>query len=102
MAREHLGREGRLEPGLRVVEDLRLDSLELLTLSMELESRFDVTLDGIDPASTSSASPTSSRLYGESSTAETPRPHQPSSGRMLSMNRFRSAPEPRRVAGVTR
>ena len=51
VAREHLGREGRLEPGLRVVEDLRLDSLELLTLSMELESRFDVTLEGIDPAS---------------------------------------------------
>jgi acyl carrier protein len=51
VARGELGYEGRLEPGLRVVEDLRLDSLGLLTLAMEIENRFDVTLDEIDPAS---------------------------------------------------
>jgi acyl carrier protein len=51
VARGELGYEGRLEPGLRVVEDLGLDSLGLLTLAMEVENRFEVTLDEIDPAS---------------------------------------------------
>ena len=44
-AREHLGWEGELEPNLRLVEDLSLDSLKLLMLAVEVENHFEVCLD---------------------------------------------------------
>jgi acyl carrier protein len=48
VARRHLGWRGELEPGMRLVEDLRLDSLRLLTLAIEVEDRFRVALDQED------------------------------------------------------
>lgn len=50
VAREHLGWQGGLTPEMRLVEDLRLDSVRLLTLAMEVENRFRVFLDEIDEA----------------------------------------------------
>ena len=50
VAREHLGWQGGLSPEMRLVEDLRLDSVRLLTLAMEVENRFRVFLDEIDEA----------------------------------------------------
>lgn len=48
VAREHLGWEGPLLPEMRLVEDLRLDSVRLLTLAAEVENRFRVLLDEAD------------------------------------------------------
>jgi acyl carrier protein len=45
VARTHLGWEGRLEPHLRLVEDLGLDSIKQLTLAAEVENAFRVCLD---------------------------------------------------------
>jgi acyl carrier protein len=45
-----LGHEGPLEGHLRLVEDLRLDSLGLLTLAVEVEDRFRVCLSAEDEA----------------------------------------------------
>jgi acyl carrier protein len=50
VAREHLGWQGPLTPELRLVEDLRLDSVRLLTLAAEVENRFRVLLDEADEA----------------------------------------------------
>ena len=50
VAREHLGWHGELAPEMRLVEDLRLDSLRLLTLAIEVEDRFRVALDPEDEA----------------------------------------------------
>jgi len=48
VAREHLAYEGPLEPRMRLVEDLALDSIRLLTLAVEVENRFAVCLDPED------------------------------------------------------
>jgi acyl carrier protein len=48
VARIHLGWEGDLAPEMRLVEDLRLDSIRLLTLAAEVENRFRVLLDELD------------------------------------------------------
>lgn len=48
VAREHLGWQGPLTPDMRLVEDLRLDSVRLLTLAAEVENRFRVLLDEAD------------------------------------------------------
>ena len=45
VAREHLHWEGTLRPESRIVEDLGLDSLKLLTLAVEVENRFRVCLE---------------------------------------------------------
>lgn len=50
VAREHLGHQGPLEPRMRLVEDLELDSIRLLTLAVEVENRFRVRLDEADEA----------------------------------------------------
>jgi acyl carrier protein len=50
VAREHLGWEGPLTADLRLIEDLRLDSVRLLTLAAEVENRFRVMLDEGDEA----------------------------------------------------
>ncbi|HWM90471.1 MAG TPA: acyl carrier protein [Thermoanaerobaculia bacterium] len=50
VAQEHLGWEGPLTPEMRLVEDLRLDSVRLLTLAAEVENRFRVLLDEADEA----------------------------------------------------
>lgn len=50
VARQHLGWEGGLTPEMRLVEDLRLDSIRLLTLAAEVENRFRVLLDEMDEA----------------------------------------------------
>ena len=44
VARVHLGWEDELTPEMRLVEDLRLDSIRLLTLAAEVENRFQVML----------------------------------------------------------
>ncbi len=48
VARDHVGFEGRLEPAMRLIEDLRLDSIRLLTLAVEVENRFRICLDEED------------------------------------------------------
>lgn len=48
VARRHLGWQGALTPAMRLVEDLRLDSIRLLTLAAEVENRFRVILDEED------------------------------------------------------
>jgi acyl carrier protein len=48
VAREHLGWRAPLRPEMRLVEDLRLDSLRLLTLAVEVENFFRVRLDEED------------------------------------------------------
>jgi len=45
VARTHLGWEGPLDPELRLVEDLELDSIKSLTLALEVENYFRVCLD---------------------------------------------------------
>ncbi len=50
VAREHLGWEGPLTADMRLVEDLRLDSVRLLTLAAEVENRFRVVLSEGDEA----------------------------------------------------
>jgi acyl carrier protein len=51
VARLHLGWEAPLTPEMRLVEDLRLDSVRLLTLAVEVENRFRVRLDELDEGS---------------------------------------------------
>ena len=48
VAHEHLGWQGPLTADMRLVEDLRLDSVRLLTLAAEVENRFRVLLDEAD------------------------------------------------------
>jgi acyl carrier protein len=49
VARLHLGWDGPdLSPEMRLVEDLRLDSVRLLTLAAEVENRFRILLDEAD------------------------------------------------------
>jgi acyl carrier protein len=48
VARDHLGWEGPLRREMRLVEDLRLDSIRLMTLAAEVENRFRVLLDESD------------------------------------------------------
>jgi len=48
VARGKLGWEGALSPGMRLVEDLGLDSLRLMTLAMEVENHFRICLDEED------------------------------------------------------
>jgi acyl carrier protein len=48
VARLHLGWEEALTPDMRLVEDLHLDSIRLLTLAAEVENRFRVFLDELD------------------------------------------------------
>jgi acyl carrier protein len=50
VARTHLGWTGPLDPGLRLIEDLQLDSIRLLTLTVEIENRFRVRLDEAEDA----------------------------------------------------
>ena len=45
VARRHVGFEGRLDPGQRVIEDLELDSIKALALVVEVENRFQVALE---------------------------------------------------------
>lgn len=48
VARRHLDHDGPLDPGMRLVEDLELDSIRLLTLAVEVENHFRVCLDEED------------------------------------------------------
>jgi acyl carrier protein len=48
VARRHLDHDGPLEPSMRLVEDLELDSIRLLTLAVEVENRFRICLDEDD------------------------------------------------------
>lgn len=45
VARIHLGWVESLDPELRLVEDLELDSIKSLTLALEVENYFQVCLD---------------------------------------------------------
>ena len=44
LGRERLGFTGALTPETRLVEDLQLDSIRLLTLAIEVENRFQVRI----------------------------------------------------------
>lgn len=48
VGRAHLGWSQELTPELRLVEDLQLDSVRLLTLAIEVENRFQICLDEDD------------------------------------------------------
>lgn len=50
VARQHLGRDAPLEPAMRLLEDLELDSIALLTLAVEVENRFQICLEPEDEA----------------------------------------------------
>ena len=50
LARDKLGYDGELSPGMRLVEDLELDSIRLMTLAMEVEDHFRICLDEDDEA----------------------------------------------------
>ena len=50
VAREHLALAGDLDPEARLIEDLGLDSLRLLTLAAEVENRFHIRLEPEDEA----------------------------------------------------
>jgi len=50
VAHQHLDWQGPLSPAMRLVEDLRLDSIRLLTLAAEVENRFRVSLDETEEA----------------------------------------------------
>lgn len=45
VAREHVGYTGPLTPTMRLVEDLDLDSIQALTLAVEVENRLRVAID---------------------------------------------------------
>lgn len=51
VAREHLDHEAELDAGQRLVEDLALDSIRLLTLAVEVENHFEVCLSEEDDQS---------------------------------------------------
>lgn len=51
IARERLDWEGELSPEMRLVEDLELDSIRLLTLAMATENHFRIRLSEDDEAS---------------------------------------------------
>lgn len=48
LAREKLNVDLELRPDMRLVEDLALDSIRLMTLAMEIEDRFEICLDEDD------------------------------------------------------
>jgi acyl carrier protein len=48
VARLHLDWQGPFTSEMRLIEDLRLDSIRLLTLAAEVENRFRVLLDEAD------------------------------------------------------
>lgn len=48
VVRQRLDWQGPLTPDMRLIEDLRLDSVRLLTLAAEVENRFRVFLDEAD------------------------------------------------------
>lgn len=50
LARDKLAYHGTLVPEMRLVEDLELDSIRLLTLAMAVEDRFRICLDEDDEA----------------------------------------------------
>lgn len=50
LVKNKLGWTGELRPELRLVEDLELDSIRLLTLAMEVEDHFRICLDEEDEA----------------------------------------------------
>ena len=50
VARVHLGYAGELTPEMHLVEDLRLDSIRLLTLAAEVENHVRLRLDELDEA----------------------------------------------------
>jgi len=50
VARQHLDWTGEIRPEMRLVEELQLDSLKLLTLAVEVENRFRICLDEADEA----------------------------------------------------
>lgn len=50
VAREHLAFSGPLALDQRLIEDLGLDSIRLLTLAVEVENHFQICLDPEDDA----------------------------------------------------
>ena len=50
VAQQHLEWTGRLSTDMHLVEELRLDSLRLLTLAVEVENLFRIRLDSEDEA----------------------------------------------------
>lgn len=51
LARRELDYEGEVSPAMRLVEDLELDSIRLLTLATAVEDQFRIALDEDDETS---------------------------------------------------
>ena len=50
LAREQLGFDGPVQPEMRLIEDLELDSMRLFLLATEVENHFRIRLDEGDEA----------------------------------------------------
>lgn len=50
IAAEHVDYHGPLDPAMRLAQDLELDSIKLLTLTVEIENHFRIRLDETDEA----------------------------------------------------
>lgn len=50
IACDHLGWVGPVSPDMRLIEDLKLDSVHRLTLAVHIENRFRIALDEEDEA----------------------------------------------------
>ncbi len=50
LARDKLDFDGSLRREMRLVEDLDLDSIRLMTLAMEIEDHFEINIDEADEA----------------------------------------------------
>lgn len=76
IARQHLEEAHRFEvpsedlPSRRLVADLGLDSVQLLTLAMEVENHFQITLDEIDPLAPSGADSVDPSVEGAAASTE--------------------------------
>ena len=51
LAERHLGSTGPITPDMDLVDDLRRDSLKLLTLAVQVENRFEVCFEPDEEAS---------------------------------------------------
>lgn len=50
IARREIGRDGEVRDDMRLVQDLGLDSVELLALAVGVENHFRIRIDGEDEA----------------------------------------------------
>lgn len=75
VAREHLPdvrMDDPVDPSLRLVEDLELDSISLLTLAVEVENHFHVALEPDDEAAIATVGDLAAAVAGKLAAKEAP------------------------------